>query len=53
MLAPEVDEVVCALTPEPFRAVQQGYLDFSQTADAEVLAAARPTGSEQRLSTGP
>ena len=32
-----VDDVVCAVTPEPFRAVHQGYLDFTQTTDAEVL----------------
>lgn len=35
----EVDEVVCALTPEPFRAVRQGYADFSETSDEQVLAA--------------
>lgn len=34
----EVDEVICALTPHPFRAVHQGYRDFTQTTDAEVLA---------------
>jgi putative phosphoribosyl transferase len=34
----EVDEVVCARFPEPFHAVHQGYLDFSQTRDEEVLA---------------
>lgn len=36
-LRSEVDDVVCAQTPEPFRAVHQGYLDFTQTTDAEVL----------------
>jgi predicted phosphoribosyltransferase len=30
------DEVVCALTPEPFSAVGLGYVDFSQTSDDEV-----------------
>jgi predicted phosphoribosyltransferase len=30
------DEVVCAFTPEPFRAVGLWYADFSQTTDAEV-----------------
>jgi putative phosphoribosyl transferase len=30
------DEVVCALTPEPFSAVGLWYRDFSQTSDAEV-----------------
>ena len=32
----EVDEVVCALTPEPFQAVGLWYQDFSQTSDQEV-----------------
>lgn len=30
------DEVVCAFTPEPFRAVGLWYVDFSQTTDEEV-----------------
>ena len=30
------DEVVCALMPEPFRAVGHWYVDFSQTTDEEV-----------------
>ena len=30
------DEVVCALMPEPFSAVGQWYIDFSQTTDDEV-----------------
>jgi putative phosphoribosyl transferase len=32
----EVDQVICAVTPEPFWAVGQWYLDFSQTSDEEV-----------------
>jgi putative phosphoribosyl transferase len=32
----EVDEVVCAETPEPFYAVGNWYEDFSQTSDEEV-----------------
>lgn len=32
----EVDEVVCAETPEPFRGVGLWYEDFSQTTDEEV-----------------
>jgi erythromycin esterase-like protein/predicted phosphoribosyltransferase len=39
-----VDEVVCAITPEPFLAVGHWYEDFSQTTDEEVrnlLAQAR------------
>jgi predicted phosphoribosyltransferase len=31
-----VDEIVCAITPEPFYGVGQWYLDFSQTTDDEV-----------------
>jgi putative phosphoribosyl transferase len=40
----EVDEIVCAETPDPFFAVGQFYVDFSQTTDQEVqdlLARAR------------
>jgi predicted phosphoribosyltransferase len=37
-LAGEVDEIVCALTPEPFHAVGAWYEDFSQTSDEEVRA---------------
>jgi predicted phosphoribosyltransferase len=32
----EVDDIVCAVTPEPFYAVGLWYEDFSQTSDAEV-----------------
>jgi len=32
----EVDEVICAITPEPFIAVGAWYADFSQTSDDEV-----------------
>ena len=34
----EADEVVCALTPQPFMAVGAWYEDFSQTTDEEVRA---------------
>jgi putative phosphoribosyl transferase len=47
----EVDEVVCALTPEPFYAVGLWYDDFSQTTDDQVralLAAARQEVPAQR-----
>ncbi len=40
-----VDEVVCALTPERFSAVYQGYDDFSQTSDEQVLAALAGAGA--------
>jgi predicted phosphoribosyltransferase len=32
----DVDEVICAVTPEPFYAVGNWYEDFSQTSDEEV-----------------
>jgi predicted phosphoribosyltransferase len=32
----EVDEIICAMTPEPFRAVGIWYADFSETSDDEV-----------------
>jgi predicted phosphoribosyltransferase len=35
-LRPEVDDIVCATTPEPFLAVGHSYEDFSQTTDDEV-----------------
>jgi putative phosphoribosyl transferase len=35
-LRAEADEVICATTPEPFRAVGLWYEDFSQTSDEEV-----------------
>ena len=45
----EVDEVVCVVTPEPFRAVGLWYEDFTQTSDDEVHAlladAGQPDGS--------
>ena len=36
MLRAAADEVVCALTPDPFYAVGLWYRDFSQTSDQEV-----------------
>ena len=48
-LAPEVDEIVCARTPEDFRAVGEWYQEFGQTTDEEVTellqAAARAKGT--------
>src|SRR5258708_32876503 len=35
-LKAEVDDIVCAITPEPFLAVGHWYEDFSQTTDEEV-----------------
>ena len=37
-LAREVDEVVCAATPEPFYAVGLWYDNFDQTSDSDVRA---------------
>ena len=37
-LRSHVDDVVCAATPEPFRAVGLWYRDFAQVSDAEVHA---------------
>ncbi len=45
-----VDEIVCAITPEPFYGVGQWYRDFSQTTDGEVsdlLEKARLTHAHQ------
>ena len=41
----KADEVICAITPEPFHAVGRWYQDFSQTTDQEVadLLARRST----------
>jgi predicted phosphoribosyltransferase len=44
-LRAEVDDVICAMTPEPFFAVGHWYDDFTQTTDGEVrelLGAAAP-----------
>ena len=41
----EVDNVVCALTPEPFFAVGNWYQDFSQTSDEEVRQLLQPAGA--------
>jgi predicted phosphoribosyltransferase len=34
--AREVDDIICASTPEPFHAVGLWYVDFTQTTDREV-----------------
>jgi putative phosphoribosyl transferase len=47
-LRPEVDDLVCLATPEPFHAVGPHYADFGQTTDQEVidlLNAAAPAAS--------
>jgi putative phosphoribosyl transferase len=45
-LAAEVDEIVCAMTPEPFHAVGLWYEDFSQTTDDEVRELLERAGHE-------
>jgi putative phosphoribosyl transferase len=48
-----VDEIVCAVMPEPFQSVGQWYLDFSQTTDEEVsdLLNAAAGGDQSRSAT--
>jgi predicted phosphoribosyltransferase len=53
-LEEEVDETICAVTPEPFHAVGLWYQDFSQTTDDEVrelLARGSRAGHESSTST--
>lgn len=47
-----VDEVVCAITPEPFHAVGLWYDDFSQTTDDEVRELLRRSGETQATPPG-
>lgn len=48
----QADEVICARTPEPFRAVGRWYEDFSQTSDAEVRELlGRVTGPQAQAQT--
>ncbi len=35
-LSEEVDDIICAITPEPFHAIGLWYEDFSPTTDEEV-----------------
>jgi len=49
-----VDEIICAVTPEPFLGVGMWYLDFSQTTDEEVrdlLERARGEQCENKMSS--
>ena len=41
----EVDQVICVVTPEPFRSVGEWYRDFSQTSDEEVRDLLRRAGA--------
>jgi predicted phosphoribosyltransferase len=49
-LKPEVDDIICAITPDPFLAVGHWYQHFSQTTDEEVreLLARRQDPGELR-----
>lgn len=43
-----VDEIVCAVTPEPFHAVGMWYEDFSQTTDEEVRSLLKEAAERER-----
>lgn len=43
-----VDEIICAVTPEPFLGVGMWYLDFSQTTDEEVRDLLERAGDRKR-----
>jgi erythromycin esterase-like protein/predicted phosphoribosyltransferase len=47
----EVDEVICAITPDPFEAVGLWYRDFSQTTDEEVRALLARRSAPERSET--
>src|SRR3981189_1326817 len=50
-----VDDVICAITPEPFHAVGLWYQDFTQTTDEEVrnLLARRDAPEDSKLADSP
>jgi predicted phosphoribosyltransferase len=45
----QVDEIICAITPEPFHAVGLWYEDFSQTSDEEVRELLRRAQAPERI----
>ena len=51
----KADDVICAITPEPFNAVGRWYRDFSQTTDEEVgaLLARRSTSEKTEVGQSP
>ncbi len=49
----EVDEVICAIIPEPFMAVGAWYEDFSQTSDDEVRELLQDAAARERHSASP
>ena len=48
-IRPEVDEIVCGRTPEPFHAVGAWYQDFTQTTDDEVRDLLNRAAHERRV----
>jgi predicted phosphoribosyltransferase len=52
-LKPEVDEIVCDITPELFHAVGAWYEDFSQTTDQEVRELLARRRRSERKETAP
>jgi putative phosphoribosyl transferase len=46
------DDVICAVTPEPFVAVGRWYEDFSETSDEEVRALLAAAAQPQRATAG-
>lgn len=44
-LGADADELVCLDTPEPFYAIGESYVDFSQTSDDEVIACLERAGA--------
>jgi predicted phosphoribosyltransferase len=49
----EVDDIVCAVTPEPFQAVGLWYQDFSQTSDEEVRKLLEQAAQQHLSTAGP
>jgi predicted phosphoribosyltransferase len=52
-LKAEVDEVICAITPEPFHGVGYWYEDFTQTTDEEVRKLLAAEQSPERAPAAP
>lgn len=55
-LRTEADEVICAITPQPFYGVGRWYEDFSQTTDQEVrdlLAPRQPPEEREATPSAP
>ena len=50
-LRQQADDVICAATPEPFRAVGRWYLDFPQATDDEVCALLEEAWREHAIAT--